>query len=58
MGTCRRGTGAVVYVNDDPQGPIQAMRTVLIPPGVPVKLSIPAELAYGAATHMAKPRKR
>jgi hypothetical protein len=38
-----RGTGAVVYVNGDPQGPIQAMRTVLVPPEVPVKLSIRAD---------------
>lgn len=38
-----RGTGAVLYVNGEPQGPIQAMRMVLVPPEVPVKLSIRAD---------------
>jgi hypothetical protein len=35
--------GAVIYVNDTPQGTISSLRTVLVPPAVEVKLSIRAE---------------
>lgn len=35
--------GAVVYVNGAPQGTLSGLRTILVPPGVEVKLSIRAE---------------
>ena len=38
-----RTPGAILYINDTPQGPIPTLRTVLVNPGVEVKLSIRAE---------------
>lgn len=38
-----RTNAAIVYVNADPQGTIQGLRTVLVPPDLPVKLSIRAD---------------
>jgi hypothetical protein len=38
-----RTNGAIVYVNTEPQGTIQGLRTVLVPPDVPVKLYIRAD---------------
>jgi hypothetical protein len=38
-----RTTAAIVYVGADPQGTIQGLRTVLVPPDLPVKISIRAD---------------
>jgi predicted YcjX-like family ATPase len=38
-----RTTAAIVYVADDPQGTIQGLRTVLVPPDVPIRVSIRAD---------------
>ena len=38
-----RAPGAVLYVDGQPQGPIQGLRVVLVPPGKAVALSIRAE---------------
>jgi predicted YcjX-like family ATPase len=38
-----RTNAAIVFVNADPQGTIQGLRTVLVPPELPVKLSIRAD---------------
>ena len=38
-----RITGSILYVDGQPQGPIQGLRAVLVPPGKSVALSIRAE---------------
>lgn len=38
-----RTPAAFIYVNDQPQGAVKSLRTVLVPPGVPVKISIRAD---------------
>lgn len=38
-----RTSAAIVYVGSDPQGTIQGLRTVLVPPDIPVKVSIRAD---------------
>ena len=38
-----RTNAAIVYVGAEPQGTIQGLRTVLVPPDLPVKLSIRAD---------------
>jgi hypothetical protein len=38
-----RTPGAFVFVNDQPQGPVSALRTVAVSPGVEVKISVRAE---------------
>lgn len=38
-----RTNAAIVYVNADPQGTIQGLRTVLVPPDLAVKLTIRAD---------------
>ena len=38
-----RTPAAFIYVNDQPQGAVKSLRTVLVPPGVPVKISIKAD---------------
>lgn len=38
-----RTAAAIVYVADDPQGTIQGLRTVLVPPDIPIRVSIRAD---------------
>lgn len=38
-----RTPAAFIYVDGQPQGAVKSLRTVLVPPGVPVKISIKAD---------------